>query len=221
MLGRNGVGKSTLLRFLAGLRKPRQGNVYIGEHDVLGMRPEQRAKCISFVESGRRMQIPGMKVSDIVALGRAPYTDWIGRITAADEKIVNQAISIVGLTGMEHREYDSLSDGEAQRVNVARALAQQTPFMLLDEPSSFLDLPSRYELCITLRRLVREQNIGVIFSIHDLEMAMQFADQCYIIEGEKFMSGTPDELVQQGVFNKMFDSDRLFFDKDSKRLILR
>ena len=218
LIGRNGAGKSTLLRTLVGLVNPLSGKVFVDNKPLSKFEPTLRAKKVAFVAAGGRMSIPGMTVRDIVSLGRAPYTDWIGRLNSDDKLIVDEAIQSVGLQGFADREYDSLSDGEAQRVNIARALAQQTAFMLLDEPTSFLDLPARYDLCMTLRRLAHERNVGVLFSIHDLDIALQFSDQLLIVEGSGLACGTPDALIEDGVFSRIFDSDHLVFDTALRRL---
>lgn len=162
MLGRNGSGKSTLLRTIAGLGKIKGGNILIDGKVLACLKPDELARTVSFVTT-EKIRIPNLKCRDIVALGRAPYTNWIGRLQARDEEIVDGALELLGMSEYADRTMDQMSDGECQRIMIARALAQDTPVILLDEPTSFLDLPNRYELGILLRDLAHRQNKCVFF----------------------------------------------------------
>ena len=145
LIGRNGTGKSTLLRAIAGLNRRYTGEILLDGRDISDMRADEMAKTLAFVTT-ERTRIANLKCEDVVAVGRAPYTNWIGRMQDADREIVARSLASVGMSDYARRTMDKMSDGECQRIMIARALAQQTPVILLDEPTSFLDLPNRYEL---------------------------------------------------------------------------
>ena len=152
LIGRNGTGKSTLLRAIAGLNRRYTGEILLDGRDISDMRADEMAKTLAFVTT-ERTRIANLKCEDVVAVGRAPYTNWIGRMQDADREIVAWSLASVGMSDYARRTMDKMSDGECQRIMIARALAQSTPVILLDEPTSFLDLPNRYELCSLLARL--------------------------------------------------------------------
>ncbi|MFI3324034.1 MAG: ABC transporter ATP-binding protein [Rikenellaceae bacterium] len=181
LLGRNGSGKSTLLRSIAGLEPPMAGAITIDGADIFAMNPLERASTVSFVTTERR-RVVNLLAEDLVALGRAPYTSWLGRMQEHDRDIVAHSLELVGMTHMARRNVDSLSDGELQRVMIARALAQQTPVILLDEPTAFLDMPSRFELVELLGSLTRTQGKTVIFSTHELDLAQEYCDTLALID---------------------------------------
>ncbi|WP_286141134.1 ABC transporter ATP-binding protein, partial [Duncaniella freteri] len=145
LIGRNGSGKSTLLRAIAGLNRQYSGDIILDGKDIRTLSPGGLAKSLAFVTT-ERTRIPNLRCEDVVAIGRAPYTNWIGRMQDIDRHIVSDATRSVGMEGYAGRTMDTMSDGECQRIMIARALAQDTPVMLLDEPTSFLDMPNRYEL---------------------------------------------------------------------------
>ena len=181
LLGRNGAGKSTLLRVIAALGKVESGVVRLGGDDIKTLDSEHIARRISFVTTDK-VRIPNLMCRDVVALGRAPYTNWIGRMQDIDREIVAEALAAVGMSDFACKTMDSMSDGECQRVMIARALAQQTPIILLDEPTAFLDLPTRHEVCALLHRLAHKEDKCVIFSTHDLDIAMAQCDMAAIID---------------------------------------
>ena len=146
LIGRNGTGKSTLLRAIAGLNRRYAGRILLDGHNAADMRVAERARTLAFVTT-ERTRIANLKCEDVVAIGRAPYTNWIGRMQKADTEIVMRSLASVGMEDYAERTMDRMSDGECQRIMIARALAQDTPIILLDEPTSFLDMPNRYELC--------------------------------------------------------------------------
>lgn len=156
LIGRNGSGKSTLLRAIAGLNRQYSGDIILDGKDIRTLSPGGLAKSLAFVTT-ERTRIPNLRCEDVVAIGRAPYTNWIGRMQDIDRNIVSDAIRSVGMEGYAGRTMDTMSDGECQRIMIARALAQDTPVMLLDEPTSFLDMPNRYELVSLLRTLAHKK----------------------------------------------------------------
>lgn len=181
MIGRNGAGKSTILRALAGLNGKYTGDIEIDGKISSTLSHRQRAELIAFVNT-ERIRISNLRCKDIVAMGRAPYTDWIGKMTEQDSQIVKDAIHQTGMTEFAERTPDTMSDGECQRVMIARALAQDTRNLLLDEPTSFLDVPSRYELVGLLRRLAHDNGKCVLYSTHEVELAIEMSDRVMIVD---------------------------------------
>ena len=180
LIGRNGSGKSTLLRALAAIDRPQAGCVTVDGNNLNTLSADRRAKLISFV-STQRVRVANLSCQDVVAIGRAPYTNWLGRMQEQDRQIVNASLEAVGMTNFALRSIDSLSDGECQRVMIARALAQQTPVILLDEPTAFLDIPTRFEICRLLADLAHSSGKTIIFSTHDIDAAMPVCDSIAIL----------------------------------------
>lgn len=193
LVGRNGTGKSTLLRSLAGLAHPAAGNILLDGRSLFEMRPTQRAQHISFV-STENIRVAHLRVWDIVALGRAPYSSWSGALSDDDNAIVAKSIEEVGMSTFTDINVDRLSDGERGRVMIARAIAQQSDIILLDEPTAFLDLPNRYHIMELLKSLAHNANKLVILSTHELGMAQELADQLWVIAGESIECGTPLQM---------------------------
>ena len=179
--GRNGSGKSTLIRAMAGLQKPLAGRILTDGLDIGSLPRETAARKVSIVNTDR-VRIPWLKCRDLVALGRAPWTGWTGRLSDRDEEAVSEALESTGMTDFAMRSMDSMSDGECQRIMIARALAQDTPLMVLDEPTAFLDLPGRHQITDLLARLAAEKGKTVIFSTHDIGIALQRADRFWILD---------------------------------------
>ena len=211
LIGRNGTGKSTLLRTISGLVKPLSGKIIVDGIDLSDMSSKEIASRISFV-STEEVRITNLKVIDVVGLGRAPYTNWIGSLTAEDRRKVDESLSLVGISGFAYKSMDTLSDGERQRVMIARALAQDTPIILLDEPTAFLDLPNRYEICILLRELAHKQGKSIIFSTHDLSIALELCDTIAMIESGNFYYGTAEKLIAGNEIQRLFEGTSLRFD---------
>ena len=175
LIGRNGTGKSTLMRTLAGFLKPLGGTALLDGRNVGRLSPAERSHLISVVLTDR-VDIDGMRVKDLVSVGRQPYTGFFGKMSSDDEEVVNKAIADVGMTDFAGRQVNSLSDGERQKVMIAKALAQQTPVILLDEPTAFLDYPSKKEMFQMLSKLCHEQGKAALVSTHDLDIALPIAD---------------------------------------------
>ncbi len=220
LLGRNGSGKSTLLRATAGLEKPRGGRVLMEGQDLATLRPEERAKLVSFVTT-ERVRVPDLKCRDVVALGRAPHTDWTGRLRAEDRERVEEALDLLDLTEYAERTMDRMSDGECQRVMIARAFAQDTPAILLDEPTSFLDLPNRYELGVLLKRLAHEKGKRVLFSTHELDIALTLCDAIALIDPPRLHYLPTREMIASGHIERLFRNDTVTFDPRTLRVVTR
>jgi iron complex transport system ATP-binding protein len=178
LVGRNGAGKSTLLKALMSHRE-----VVVGGTPLAEMSTERLARTVAIVTT-ERIRIENLLVEDLVAMGRAPYTNWVGHLQDIDREIVSEAIDAVGMGNFVGRDTASLSDGELQRVMIARAIAQQTPIILLDEPTAFLDIPTRFEVCRLLADLAHKQGKCILFSTHDVDSALPVCDSFAIIEDE-------------------------------------
>lgn len=173
IIGLNGAGKSTLLRVIAGLEKPLSGEVRVTKGEPTA---SDRAKIVSFVGT-ERPRVAGLRAGELAALGRTPHTGWSGRLSAQDRSVVAGSLATVGMGAMADAPIDTLSDGELQRVMIARALAQDTPVMVLDEPTAFLDFAARRQVVELLARLAHERGKTVIFSSHELDLVKEFSDK--------------------------------------------
>lgn len=217
LLGRNGQGKSTLLRTLGGFLAPISGDVALHGTPVRALRGVARARRIAVVLT-ERPQVGALGVMDLVEMGRQPYTGWAGALTDEDRRIAAEALQQVGGAHLAARTVDSLSDGERQRVMIARALAQQPDLMLLDEITAFLDLPSRVTIIDMLRRIAAEKGMAIILSSHDLELSLQTADRLWLLPGQgRFVDGTPEDVALSGAVGDAFDQENLVFSLDSGR----
>ena len=176
LVGRNGAGKSTLLRALTS-----HPDTIINGTPLAKTSSEKLAQSVAIVTT-ERIRIENLLVEDLVAMGRAPYTNWVGHLQDVDREIVSEAIKAVGMEDFLGRDTSSLSDGELQRVMIARAIAQQTPIILLDEPTAFLDIPTRYEVCRLLADLAHNSGKCILFSTHDIDAALPVCDSFAIIE---------------------------------------
>lgn len=205
LIGPNGAGKSTLLRTLCAFQSPIDGHIIIYT--------DTRAEDLTTLSKMRVAKTIGVVLTDItdtgnitawevVALGRSPYTDFRGRLTDADRRIVDDSMAMAGIANLSSRKMRRLSDGERQKVMIAKALAQQTPLMVLDEPTAFLDYPGKVDTLRLLRRMTREHGITVLMSTHDIEPAMQAADNIWYMNGGRdIVTGTPGEMLRSGVLD--------------------
>lgn len=220
LIGRNGTGKSTLLRTVAGLSRPKGGRIKLDGLYIDEMTFRERAAKISFV-STEVIRVANLRVTDVVGMGRAPYTDWIGTMSSQDRAVVARSLELVGMKDFAAKPLDTLSDGERQRVMIARALAQDTPVILLDEPTAFLDLPNRYQICLLLRELAHKEKKSIVFSTHDLTIALELCDTVAMIEDGQLHYGTARELMDNGSIQHLFEGTRLVFDAATGNVRLR
>ena len=187
LLGVNGIGKSTLLKTLCGLVAPLSGHIYYGQKDIFETAPNDRAKMISGVFTGRDFD-PFISVKEFITLGRYPYTNWLGSLTDIDKEKIAQALHILGLAHLADKKVHQISDGERQKTLIAKALAQDTPVIIMDEPTAFLDYKNKAELLDTIRRLAAEQNKTVIISTHDISSSLPYSYTAFLItETGKFV----------------------------------
>ena len=215
LLGPNGVGKSTLLRTLAGLQRPLAGTVRIDGVDIANTRPVDLARQIGVVLS-ERIEVGALRAKEMVALGRYAHSGWGGRLSASDRRAVDRALDSVNASHLADRDCRELSDGERQRLNIARVLAQEPKLVVLDEPTAFLDVSSRVELMVLLRQLTRNNNLSVIASTHDLDLALRHADTTWLVTSDRQLhTGAPEDLVAAGRIATAFSLGRLEFDPAS------
>ena len=208
LVGRNGTGKSTLLRAIMGLNDQYTGEILLQGKRLADLAPRERAAMVSFVTTDK-VRIANMACEDAVALGRAPYTNWIGRMQNIDREIVARSLSLVGMSDFARKTMDTLSDGECQRVLIARALAQDTPIILLDEPTAFLDLPNRYILAQLLARLAHEEHKTILFSTHDLDIALNICDSVAVIDTPALRILRAEEMAKSGLIERLFAAEGL------------
>ena len=220
LLGRNGSGKSTLLRATAGLGTIKSGRILLAGKDLAELQPEELARTVSFVTT-EKVRIPNLKCRDVVALGRAPYTNWVGRLQPQDREIVAKSLALLDMSAYAERTMDQMSDGECQRIMIARALAQDTPIILLDEPTSFLDLPNRYELGISLQKLAHEQNKCILFSTHELDIALTLCDSIALIDHPHLHYLPTRQMINSGHIERLFRNETITFDPKELRIRVR
>lgn len=220
LIGRNGTGKSTLLRAMAGLGAAATGNIELCGRPLATLTPHERATTVGFVTTDR-VRIANLACEDVVALGRTPYTNWIGRMQEADRAVVERSLELVGMSGFARKTMDRMSDGECQRVMIARVLAQDTPVILLDEPTAFLDLPNRYTLATLLRRLAREERKCILFSTHDLDIALSLCDSVALIDTPSLHHLPADAMARSGLIERLFSGENACFDPETRTIRLR
>ncbi|MFZ5999653.1 MAG: ABC transporter ATP-binding protein, partial [Bacteroidota bacterium] len=212
LLGPNGAGKSTLMRTLSGMQKPLHGSVVLDQVNIHEIPARSLAKKLSVV-STERVDGGLLTAYEVVSLGRYPYTNWSGSLTDHDHAVVTEAIRQVGAQELATRTLTELSDGERQKIMMARALAQEPQVMILDEVTAFLDLPRRVEFMRLLRKMAHETNRAILLSTHDLDLALRSADKIWLLpKGGTLVEGAPEDLVLNGSFQKAFASEGIEFD---------
>jgi len=215
LLGPNGAGKSTLLKTLTAFLPPIKGKIIIEQKSLSEYSDAELSKVIGVVLT-EKLSLTNMSVEELVGLGRSPYTGFWGHMNDNDRRVVEESISLVGIENLAGRMIQTLSDGERQKVMIAKALAQETPVIFLDEPTAFLDYPSKVEIMQLLQRLAREKNKTVFLSTHDLELALQIADKVWLLD--KFHGvtiGTPEDLALDGEMSRYFHREGVVFDRES------
>lgn len=215
LVGPNGSGKSTLLRTIAGLQPALNGNVFIQGKCIDDLSVQQLAHLRSVVLTSR-FDCGYMTVSELVSLGRFPHLGWLGRLSTRDRHHVAEAIALTGISHLNNRRLSQLSDGELQRAMIAKALAQESPVILLDEPTAHLDLPNRVAVMKLLQGLARETATAIVLSTHELDLAMQSADRFWLMSAHnEIRCGVPEELALEGEIAQAFNSENVHFDTAS------
>lgn len=216
LLGPNGIGKSTLMRTLARMQPPLWGSVELGGTALESLSASDLARRIGVVLT-ERVAVESLPAREVVELGRYPHSGWLGGLSDRDHEVVSWAIEAVGASHLEDRDFARISDGERQRVMVARALAQEPLLLILDEPTAFLDVPSRVELMGLLRRLTRAKTLAVIVSTHDLELALRTADVVWLLApGGEVVTGAPEDVVLAGGIAQAFEGGDVRFHAEER-----
>ncbi len=218
LVGANGVGKSTLMRTLSGFQPALRGEVRIEGRALEEYTPRELSEKIGVVLTERE-SVPELTVEEVVAIGRVPYTNFWGRLTAADRRAVDEAIALVGIEHLRHKKIGRVSDGERQKAMIAKALAQQTSVILLDEPTAFLDYGSKVAVMRLLRRLAHEEGKATLLSTHDLEIAFQTADEVWILQHDGLQTGTLDALEEHGAVSAFLAKSGLRYEAEDRRIV--
>jgi iron complex transport system ATP-binding protein len=214
LLGQNGAGKSTLLRAITADERPLDGTISVNGKNLLEMSQKDRSRLIGLV-STERIQAGALTVTELVGLGRQPHTGFLGRLDAEDHEIVRQAMTDAGIIDKANEYMASLSDGERQKAMIARALAQQTPIIILDEPTAFLDVASRIETMRLLQTLAHDRGKAVLLSSHDISQSLMLADELWLITTDRqVLTGTTRQLVTDGAMDRLFANRDIRFNSN-------
>jgi iron complex transport system ATP-binding protein len=219
LIGANGIGKSTLLRTLIGIQKPLSGTVLLYEKNIHELDSLTLARNLSVVLT-EKLPSSNLTVWELIALGRQPYTNWIGTLTDNDIEKINQAIELTQIGHLIQKRHYEISDGQLQIVLLARALAQDTPLIILDEPTTHLDLLHKVVLFKLLKKLTQETGKCILFSNHDIDMAIQLSDEMIIMTPENTVQDQPCNLILKGSFNTLFQDESIVFDSEKGKFII-
>lgn len=214
LIGSNGAGKSTLLRTISAFQPKLGGEIMLGDREIAEYSREELARIIGVVLT-ERPQVQNLTVFQMAAMGRSPYTGFFGRLDKEDKKIVAESLGMVGISHLADRMVHTLSDGERQKMMTAKALAQQTSVIFLDEPTSFLDYGSKVDTLQMLHRLCAEENKMIFLSTHDLELALQIADELWVMTPHGMITGTPGALAADGTLSEFIDKPGLRFEPET------
>ena len=219
LIGANGVGKSTLLRTLTGIQKPISGSVELAGKPLDGLGASEMAQQISVVLT-ENLPPSNLTVFELVALGRQPYTDWMGTRSSDDKKMIEWAMEQTQIVEKKKKKHHEISDGQLQRVLISRALPQDTPEIIVDEPTTHLDLLHKVSLLKLLKKLSKETNKCIVFSTHDIDMAIQVADEMIVMTADSVVQDEPCNLISKGTFSKLFDDSSITFDATFGKFII-
>ncbi len=220
LVGANGIGKSTLLRTLTGIQQPLSGAIFIDNHDIQSLRPQELAQKLSIVLT-EKLPPSNLTAYEVIALGRQPYTNWLGVLTEKDRLAIANAIELTQISHLSKKKHFELSDGQLQKVMIARALAQETSLLILDEPTTHLDLQHKAALLRLLKKLSKDTAKGVLFSTHDVDLALQLCDMVIVMTGSAIVQDSPGNLISGNTFESMFADDNIYFDRINRKFSMR
>ncbi|WP_309641442.1 ABC transporter ATP-binding protein [Flavobacterium sp.] len=220
LIGANGIGKSTLLRTLTGIQKPLSGDILLNEKPLNQFEPLALAQQMSLVLT-EKLPPSNLTVYELIALGRQPYTNWIGKLSDLDKAKINEATALTNVSALLSKKHYEISDGQLQIVLIARALAQDTGLIILDEPTTHLDLMHKISLFRLLKKLTQETQKCILFSTHDIDMAIQLSDEIIVMTSGKCVQDQPCELISKGIFSTLFDDEHITFDVEKGKFIIK
>ena len=220
LIGVNGIGKSTLLKTITKIQKPLKGTIELCGKNLQNYSNSDLAREMSVVLT-EKLPPSNLTVFELVALGRQPYTNWIGTLTRLDIAQINIAINQTQISHLVDKKHHEISDGQLQKVLIARALAQDTSLIILDEPTTHLDLLHKYTLLQLLKKLAVENEKCILFSTHDIDLAIQLCDEIIVMSTEKTTQGTPQDLIKNDVFNSIFEDQNIIFDKEKGKFVFK
>lgn len=219
LLGSNGIGKSTLLKTISRLLHPISGGLLIDQQPINQLTQVDFSKLVSVVLTNENVN-KELTVYELVKLGRQPYTNWLDQLTPQDEILIDKTLIDCEIADLTQRKLSQLSDGQLQRSLIARAVVQDTPFIFLDEPSTHLDLYHKVRLFKLLKNLCEEHNKCILFSTHDLDLALQLSHDIMLLKDEHFYHNTTENLIKEGVFDRFFNTDDIVFDRERKQFVV-
>ncbi|MBA5791653.1 ABC transporter ATP-binding protein [Flavobacterium sp. xlx-214] len=219
LLGSNGIGKSTLLKTISRLIDLKEGVLSIDNQPINNLSTVDFSHWVSMVLTTKDTN-KDLTVYELVKLGRQPYTNWLDQLSQEDELLIEQTLLDCEILDLKDRKIAQLSDGQVQRTFIARAVVQDTPFIFLDEPSTHLDLYHKVHLFKLLKKLCVQKNKCILFSTHDLDLALQLSDEIMLLKGKTFYHNSTTQLINQGVFDRFFDTDEILFDKERRQFII-
>lgn len=220
LIGANGIGKSTLLRTITGIQKPISGDVFLNDKKIADYTSLQLAQQLSLVLT-ESLPPSNLTVFELVALGRQPYTNWIGTLTDEDLLKINEAIELTQIGHLADKKHYEISDGQLQKVLIARALSQDTPLIVLDEPTTHLDLLHKVSLFKLLKKLTSETQKCILFSTHDIDLAIQLSDEIIIMTPERIVQDDPQTLIKSQAFDDLFQDESIRFDAQKGKFIFK
>ena len=220
LIGGNGIGKSTLLRTITAIQKPISGEVFLNEKDIFFFFFSDLAQQQSLVLTDK-LPSSNLTVWELIALGRQPYTNWIGNLTDDDYSKIKTAVQLTNIEHLTEKKHYEISDGQLQKVLIARALAQDTDLIILDEPTTHLDLFHKVSVFKLLQKLAHETEKCILFSTHDIDLAIQLSDEMIVMTKEKTIQDQPCNLIEKGVFDTLFKDEHIVFDKIHGKFIVR
>lgn len=220
LIGENGIGKSTLLKTLTGIIPPLKGEVSLLNKSLQSFKPLELAQELSIVLT-EKLPPSNLTVFEIIALGRQPYTNWLGSLSEEDTTKIDEAIVLTEISHLAVKKHDEISDGQLQIVLIARALAQDTSIIILDEPTTHLDLVHKATLLKLLQKLAHETQKTILYSTHDIDLAIQMSDEMIVFTPTQIVIDQPCNLIQSGIFNSLFDTEHLTFDGNIGKFIIK
>ncbi|HEX9980676.1 MAG TPA: ABC transporter ATP-binding protein [Flavobacterium sp.] len=220
LIGANGIGKSTLLRTITGIQKPIAGRVFLAGKNISKYNSAELARQLSLVLT-EQLPPSNLTVSELVALGRQPYTNWIGTLSSEDKIKIKTALEATATGHLSERKHFELSDGQFQKVLIARALAQDTPVIILDEPTTHLDLEHKFSMFTLLKKLAVEADKSILFSTHDIDLAIQLSDEMIVMDRFGIQQNTPQQFIENRTFDNLFPDNSISFDAEKVKFVFK